>query len=196
MLPVLDDVRAVCHEHSLEAAFEGVEDRRDRISERWIGTQVTALLDGSRSLRGEQIPTQPCPLDGQKLYLRVFSIVNAMNGGEQLESIIDRIKEHANVETVYGEPIERNGKTVIPVAKVAYGFGGGYGSEARKEPQEDGKDHNGGEGGGVGGGVKATPAGVVEITDYETRFIKFTNIKKLAAIAGLFLVFGYLLGRD
>lgn len=118
-----------------------------------------------------------------------------MNGGEQLESIVDRIKEHANVKTVYGEPIERDGKTVIPVAKVTYGFGGGYGSEG-KESQENGKDHNGGEGGGMGGGVKATPAGVVEITDYETRFIKFTNIKKIAAIAGLFLVFGYLLGQD
>jgi len=118
-----------------------------------------------------------------------------MNGGEQLESIVDRIKEHANVEAVYGEPIERNGKTVIPVAKVAYGFGGGYGSEG-KESQENGQDHNGGEGGGLGGGVKATPAGVVEITDYETRFIKFSNIKKIAAIAGLFLIFGYLLGRN
>jgi len=118
-----------------------------------------------------------------------------MKRGEQLESIVDRIKEHANVEAMYGEPIERDGKTV-PVAKVAYGFGGGYGSEAGKESQENEEDHDGSEGGGMGGGVKATPAGVVEITDYETRFIKFTNIRKIAAIAGLFLVFGYLLGRN
>ena len=115
-----------------------------------------------------------------------------MKGGEQLSSIVDQIKEHANVETVYGEPIERDGRTVIPVAKIAYGFGGGYGSEGSGE---SGKDSHDGEGGGVGGGVKATPAGVVEITDYETRFIKFSDMKKFAAIAGLFLVFGYLLGR-
>jgi len=113
-----------------------------------------------------------------------------MNGGEQLSSIVDQIREHANVETIYGEPIEREGKTVIPVAKIAYGFGGGYGSENKES--EDGHD---GEGGGIGAGVKATPAGVVEITDYETRFIKFSDMKKIAAIAGLFLVFGYLLGR-
>ncbi|MDZ7689266.1 MAG: spore germination protein GerW family protein [Halobacteriales archaeon] len=112
-----------------------------------------------------------------------------MNGGEKLSSIVDKIRENANAETVYGEPIEREGKTVVPVAKIAYGFGGGYGSEARDESQ------NGGEGGGIGGGVKATPAGVVEITDYETRFIKFSDMKKFAVIAGLFLVFGYLLGR-
>lgn len=118
-----------------------------------------------------------------------------MKGGEKLESIVDQIKEHANVDTVYGEPIERDGRTIIPVAKIAYGFGGGYGSEGRKS-EENGEDNDGGEGGGMGGGVNATPAGVVEITDYETRFIKFTNMKKLAAIAGLFFVFGYLLGRD
>lgn len=118
-----------------------------------------------------------------------------MNGGEQLSSIVDRIKEHANVDTVYGEPIERDGKTVVPVAKIAYGFGGGYGSDGRKGSGKNGEDSDGGEGGGIGGGVNATPAGVVEITDDETRFIKFTNVKKLAAIAGLFLVFGYLLGR-
>lgn len=115
-----------------------------------------------------------------------------MNGGEKLESIVDQIKEHANTETIYGEPIEREGKTVIPVAKIAYGFGGGYGSESRNS--EDGGG-NGGEGGGIGGGVNAKPAGVVEITDDETRFVKFTNVKKLAAIAGLFLALGYLLGR-
>lgn len=115
-----------------------------------------------------------------------------MNGGEQLSSIVDQIREHANVETIYGEPVERDGKTVIPVAKIAYGFGGGYGSEGGSELGEDGHD---GEGGGIGAGVKATPAGVVEITDYETRFIKFSDMKKIAAIAGLFLVFGYLLGR-
>ena len=116
-----------------------------------------------------------------------------MNGGEQLSSIVDQIKEHANVEAVYGEPIERDGKTVIPVAKIAYGFGGGYGSDGRTG--ENGEDGDGGEGGGIGGGVNATPAGVVEITEDETRFIKFTNLKKIAAVAGLFLVIGYLLGR-
>jgi len=112
-----------------------------------------------------------------------------MNGEGKLDSIIDRIKEHANVETVYGERIEREGKTVVPVAKIAYGFGRRYSSEG------DGKENNGGEGSGIGGGVNAKPAGVVEITDDETRFVKFTNLKKLAAIAGLFLILGYLLGR-
>jgi len=77
-----------------------------------------------------------------------------MNGGKKLSSIADKVRENANAETVYGEPIERDGKTVVPVAKIAYGFGGGYGSE-RDESQ------NGGEGGGIGGGVKATPAGAV-----------------------------------
>jgi uncharacterized spore protein YtfJ len=118
-----------------------------------------------------------------------------MNRGEKLESFVDRMKEHARVDTVYGEPIEREGKTVVPVAKTAYGFGGGYGSEGNEGPGENGKD-DGGEGVGMGGGVNASPAGVVEITDDETRLIRFTNAKKIAVVAGLFLVLGYLLGRD
>ena len=132
--------------------------------------------------------------DSQKLYLRVPLIDGAMNRGEKLEAFVDRMKQHANVDTVYGEPIEREGKTVVPVAKM-YGFGGGYGSEGNRGQGENGKD-DGGEGVGMGGGVNASPAGVVEITDDETRLIKFTNMKKIALVAGFFLVLGYLLGRD
>ena len=34
----------------------------------------------------------------------------------------------ANVKAVYGEPIAAQGKTVIPVAKIIYGYGGGAGT--------------------------------------------------------------------
>ena len=41
-----------------------------------------------------------------------------------LQSVKERILA-ANVKSVYGEPIAAQGKTVIPVAKVMYGYGGG-----------------------------------------------------------------------
>ena len=45
--------------------------------------------------------------------------------------ILQSLKESiltANVKAVYGEPIAAQGKTVNPVAKIIYGFGGGAGT--------------------------------------------------------------------
>jgi len=39
----------------------------------------------------------------------------------------ERIGAKVNVKTVFGEPVERDGITVIPVAKVRWAFGGGAG---------------------------------------------------------------------
>lgn len=73
-----------------------------------------------------------------------------------------------------GEPISAHGKTVVPVAKVAYGFGGGFGP-GKHGAQADRQ----GEGGGGGGGVRAYPAGALEITDTGTRFVPFTDLRWL-----------------
>jgi Sporulation protein YtfJ (Spore_YtfJ) len=64
---------------------------------------------------------------------------------ELLERIGQTVGDKANVSTVFGDPVEREGVTVIPVAKARFGFGGGGGSGAR-EGQE-------GSGGGGGGGA-------------------------------------------
>ena len=64
----------------------------------------------------------------------------------------------ANAKSIYGEPVERDGVTVIPVAKVGYGFGGGGG---KKENEE---------GAGGGGGLGMMPVGYIEIKNGETRF--------------------------
>jgi uncharacterized spore protein YtfJ len=91
------------------------------------------------------------------------------------DSLIDRIAEklgaQANARAVYAEPVERGGVTVIPVAKVRWGFGGGSGSE--KE---------GGSGGG--GGVQASPLGFIEIHDgvAEFRPIKDQTAEVLTAL--------------
>lgn len=119
-----------------------------------------------------------------------------MDRGERLSSVVERIEEHASVTAVYGDPIKHDGKTIVPVARVAYGFGGGYGSQAQEGAQAENEEQQGGEGSGMGGGVSATPSGVVEITKDETRFISFGDKKKLAAVAGVSFVFGYLLGRN
>ena len=92
---------------------------------------------------------------------------------EILQSMAERLATSASVKQVFGEPIERNGRIIIPVARVKYGFGGGYGG-GEQEGVDAGRPLAGG-GGGGGGAVKAKPAGVLEITDTSTRFIRFID---------------------
>jgi uncharacterized spore protein YtfJ len=88
---------------------------------------------------------------------------------ELLQKIGDSLSTSANVKSVYGEPIHMEGKTVVPIAKVAYGFGAGGGTNRGKS----GESSPDAEGGGGGGGVRAFPAGALEITANHTRFIPF-----------------------
>ncbi|HET9345016.1 MAG TPA: spore germination protein GerW family protein [Candidatus Limnocylindrales bacterium] len=83
-----------------------------------------------------------------------------------LEKLVEKVGGKASVKAVFGEPIERGGKTVVPVAKVRWGFGGGAGtgtSEADGAPQT-------GSGSGGGGGVTAEPIGYLEIGEEGAAF--------------------------
>ena len=91
------------------------------------------------------------------------------------QTMLEPLSKSASVKSVYGEPFAANGRTIIPVARVAYGFGGGSGRK------HDAANPNEGEGGG--GGVYAAPVGLIEITDTETRFIGLNDRRKLAAAA-------------
>ena len=118
-----------------------------------------------------------------------------MEPGERLASIVDRIQDRAGVDQVYGDPVARDGKTVVPVARVAYGFGGGYGLEPDEGADQSPAERRNGEGGGVGGGVWAAPTGVVEITDEDTRFVRFGETRARAILTVVGFALGYVLGR-
>ena len=107
----------------------------------------------------------------------------------QFDSIVERLRESANVRTVYGDPIERGEKTVVPVARVAFGFGGGFG-QSRDVEATDGDSE-----GGVGGGSMATPVGALEIADDGTRFVRFERRKRSLALLFVGLLAGLLVGR-
>ena len=107
-----------------------------------------------------------------------------------LKSISERLEGSANVSTVYGEPVVAEGKTVIPVAKVRYGFGGGFGEGKGSE------DEGEGQGGGGGGGVEVTPIGIIEITPEETRYVSFEDRGRLIKAGfALGLIAMFILGR-
>ncbi|WP_158059099.1 GerW family sporulation protein [Halorussus halophilus] len=111
----------------------------------------------------------------------------------QLETIVERLQHSASVRSVYGQPIERGGRTVVPIAEVAYAFGGGYG---RGEPTDEksGNSASAGQGGGGGGYATAKPVGALEITDDETRFVRADGNRKLAVALGA-LALGVAVGR-
>jgi uncharacterized spore protein YtfJ len=74
----------------------------------------------------------------------------------ELPEVFGRAAEAGQVRRVFGEPIEREGLTVLPTAAVRGGAGGGQG----RGPKEGGSD---GEGAGGGYGFIAKPAGVFVI---------------------------------
>jgi uncharacterized spore protein YtfJ len=85
-----------------------------------------------------------------------------------IQEFVESLRSTATVKSVFGEPIQMEGKTVVPIAKVAYGFGGGFGTHPKSgESHRDEKQ----EGCGGGGGVKAFPAGALEITPSRTIFV-------------------------
>lgn len=98
---------------------------------------------------------------------------------EMIQSMQERLQTSGSVKNVYGEPIVAGGRTILPVARIGYGFGAGRGG--REE-----------EGGGGGGGVGARPAGVFEISEAGTRFIPAAAGRKLAIAAAAGFVSGVL----
>jgi uncharacterized spore protein YtfJ len=114
-----------------------------------------------------------------------------MTATDVLHKLGETFGSTATVKSVFGEPIVGHGKTVVPVAKVVYGFGGGFG--AGKDSSNAARQ---GEGGGGGGGVRAFPAGALEITDSGTRFVPFVDPRWLPlAFAAGAVISTVMLGR-
>ena len=102
-----------------------------------------------------------------------------------LQSLHENLSSRAQVKSVFGEPIIAGDKTIIPVARIAYAFGGGTGSGGLEIKTARGE--------GGGGGVGVLPVGVFEVGPKETRFVAIGDKKKLLATlllgAGLGLLF-------
>jgi uncharacterized spore protein YtfJ len=93
---------------------------------------------------------------------------------ELLERIGETVGRRAQVSTIFGEPVQREAVTVIPVAKARFGFGGGGGAGARESDQ--------GSGGGGGGGAVVSPVGYIEVRDSGAEFKRISTARDLAAL--------------
>jgi uncharacterized spore protein YtfJ len=77
------------------------------------------------------------------------------------ERLAEKLGVTARASTIFGEAIERDGMTVIPVAKARWGLGGGSGKHGIAGRRE---------GMGGGGGVIVQPIGFIEMSNGESRF--------------------------
>lgn len=57
-----------------------------------------------------------------------------MNVSDLIKSTLQELQELMESKTVVGNPIQAGDHTVIPVSKIAFGFGGG--AEITKNPKE------------------------------------------------------------
>jgi|SRR5262245_28411470 len=96
-------------------------------------------------------------------------MVNAL-----LERIGDKVGQKADVSTIFGEPVEREGVTVIPVGRARFGFGGGGGSGRRQGDE--------GAGGGGGGGAAVGPIGYIELHEGSAKFKRILTPMDLLAL--------------
>lgn len=118
-----------------------------------------------------------------------------------IEKLAAGFGQSASVKNVFGEPIQAGDKTIIPVAKITYGLGGGFGHSKKNKKQLEAvvspEEAPIGEGAGGGGGLLATPKGVYEITPKCTRFIPANSTRQvmMGIVVGMLLKSLFFSGR-
>jgi uncharacterized spore protein YtfJ len=122
-----------------------------------------------------------------------------MNLNQLLAQIKSLVSNAAGVEMAFGQPTKVNDIHIVPVAKVAFGFGGGGGSSPAKmrnktaeagNPVDDGQQEATPEGkaaqtdfgGGGGGGMQTYPIGIYSIKDDVIKFHPVISIKEIIAL--------------
>jgi uncharacterized spore protein YtfJ len=101
-----------------------------------------------------------------------------------VQHAVDTARDMLTARRVFGEPYERNGVTVIPVAKVQGGAGGGQG------------DAPDGTGAGGGGGLSARPVGMFVLSDGEVRWRPAVDVNRIVVGAQVVAVVGLLTWRS
>jgi len=108
------------------------------------------------------------------------------------------------VKRVFGDPIEKDGVTIIPVARVMGGAGAGGGEEDAEKMTGAASTESGAPGAaavgaasfGMGFGVMSSPAGVYVIKGDKVRWEPAVNVERLVATGGIVAVLILLASRS
>lgn len=103
----------------------------------------------------------------------------------RLGTMFDDVRDILTVERVVGEPIERNGVSLVPVVAIRGGVGGG-GGEGRGASDEEGS------GSGAGFGVSARPVGAYVIHGDDVDWKPAVDPTKVAVVV---MVIAFLVTR-
>ncbi len=96
--------------------------------------------------------------------------------------LLDQVKDIVGGVTVFGEPYEKDGVTVIPAARVSGGGGGG------QAPDSDA--------GGGGAGVDARPAGAFVIRNGDVRWMPAFDLGRVIFMSQLLAIVALLSWRS
>jgi len=93
------------------------------------------------------------------------------------------LPEKVGASTCFGTPVERDGHTLIPVARVSFGYGLGFGRGSGPQAGYSGNGTKGegeGEGGGGGGGGSSAPVAVIDISQGRVEVQPITDSTRIA----------------
>jgi uncharacterized spore protein YtfJ len=116
-----------------------------------------------------------------------------------VREVMDQARDAMTVKRVFGDPYEKDGVTIVPVANVMGGAGAG-GGEGAKAPA--GGDEAAAEGGaqesgyGMGYGLRASPAGVYVIKDGAVEWKPAIDVNRLTAQRAIVIVVALLILRS
>ena len=99
-----------------------------------------------------------------------------------MDSVLKNIKTMVDVNTIIGEPIHADGGVVIiPVSRVAYGFGTGGSNFGDAKVPADKQSF----GGGAGGGITISPVAFLVVSNGNVRMITVSQSSPLDKIIDL-----------
>ena len=108
--------------------------------------------------------------------------IDLEKGTETVGATMKAFIETARADSAFGQPIEHEGKLIIPAAEVlvAQGFGVGYGSGMEEaESEEEGASRGEGGGGGGGGRTLSRPVAVIVANKDSVRVEPIIDVTKL-----------------
>jgi len=117
----------------------------------------------------------------------------------KLEKIIAQVKEvihsGAGANLSIGSPSKIGDLSIVPVARIVFGFGGGGGASAGKkkkqkvaEETQASKEAEDNFGGGGGGSVKTEPVGIYIIKEDKAKFYPIVSVREIITIFGIISV--------
>jgi len=101
------------------------------------------------------------------------AIISTSNGidrsvetADALQRVIDQFTTSGKADVAFGTPRVIGDRTIIPVARVAYAFGGGSGAQNAQQR-------------GAGGGLAVRPFAVVEVSQDKVRVVPIVDVQSM-----------------